>query len=259
MNVYAIFVKNVESGDIKDHNHSVRLHKKSGTWRAEPSPASASLPHAAAAVVRVLTPAYVLVTGFTFQYYGFQRDADPMSGFFSGLIPAVVAVIFAVALRMGARCLGGALTWSIALGAAALVLLSPAAVKLWVHLGVFVAAAVIGVARLQPSEAHEPLAAPLPLARVVFLVAFPVGLAALYLAGPPVDPNGVPQLGLTFAGLGVLLFGGGYVFIPFIMDAVVTDAAWLTAPEFNDGLAFSQMTPGPVVICATFFGQKVAM
>ncbi len=214
---------------------------------------------AVAAVIGVLAPAYVLVTGFTFLYFGLLRDAAVMSGFFLGLIPAVVAVIFTVALRMGSRCLGGALTWSIALCAAALTSLSPGAISVWMNLGMFAAAAALGWKCLQPSSVSESPVAPLALSRVLGLLIFPVTLATLYLVGPPLDPNGVPQLGLTFAGLGVLLFGGGYVFIPFIMDAVVEEAGWLSAAEFSDGIAFSQMTPGPVVICAAFIGQKVAM
>ena len=59
--------------------------------------------------------------------------------------------------------------------------------------------------------------------------------------------------------MGVLLFGGGYVFIPMILDVVVTQQGWLTPTEFNDGIAFSQITPGPIMISAAFIGQKVLM
>jgi chromate transporter len=54
-----------------------------------------------------------------------------------------------------------------------------------------------------------------------------------------------------------LLFGGGYVFIPMIQDVVVTNYGWLTTQQFLDGVALSQVTPGPILVIATFIAQKV--
>ena len=214
---------------------------------------------ALASVIGIVTPTFIMVTVLTFLYFGVAQDMTMLDGFFVGLIPAVAAVILSVVLRMWSKCVREPLTWVIAVGAAVLLLLSPASIKLWVNLGVLAGAAFAGMARLQPDDAPLPPDAPMPTARLVAMVGLPLALAGLYLAAPPLDPDGIAQIGLTFAGLSVLLFGGGYVFIPLIMDAVVTNAGWLTAAQFNDGIAFSQMTPGPIVICAAFIGQKVAM
>jgi chromate transporter len=65
-------------------------------------------------------------------------------------------------------------------------------------------------------------------------------------------------LALFFLRVGLVTFGGGFVMIPMIQHEVVDARHWLTAKEFADGMALGQLTPGPVVITATFVGYRVA-
>ena len=68
------------------------------------------------------------------------------------------------------------------------------------------------------------------------------------------------QLFYTFLVIGAFTFGGGYSMIALIEGEVVGHWGWMTAQEFTDLLAVSQMTPGPVGInTATYAGYTAVI
>ena len=63
------------------------------------------------------------------------------------------------------------------------------------------------------------------------------------------------ELFYTFFKIGLFGFGGGYAMLSLIQGEVVTNHNWLSAQEFTDIIAISQMTPGPIGInSATYVG-----
>ena len=68
------------------------------------------------------------------------------------------------------------------------------------------------------------------------------------------------QLFYTFLKVGLFSFCGGYGMLSVIQGEVVTRHSWLSASEFTDIVAISQMTPGPIGInSATYVGYTAAM
>lgn len=68
------------------------------------------------------------------------------------------------------------------------------------------------------------------------------------------------QLFYTFFKIGLFGFGGGYAMLSMIQGEVVNRYGWISASEFTDIVAVSQMTPGPIGInSATYVGYSAVV
>lgn len=82
------------------------------------------------------------------------------------------------------------------------------------------------------------------------------GVALCVLLVPLAFAPVLAQLNLIFMKVDLMAFGGGFTTIPLIQREVVDRFGWVTTREFIDGIALGQVTPGPIVITATFVGYK---
>jgi chromate transporter len=210
--------------------------------------------------VGVLLPTFVLIVGLTWLYVTYASQVGILSNLFAGFIPAVAAVMVSVVHRMAKNVLKGPREVIFAVLAALALLLAPHAMRLYITLGIVGGFGLIGyVLFRRPTVSPAVCQARLPWVRILGTLAVLGLILAAFLAQPSLAPQGLAQLALTFSGLSLLLFGGGYVFIPMIQDVVVGHYGWLTTQQFLDGVALSQVTPGPILVIATFIAQKVMM
>ena len=57
---------------------------------------------------------------------------------------------------------------------------------------------------------------------------------------------------------GAVVFGTGLALIPVLKTNLVDIHHWLSLKEFNDGVIFGQMTPGPITITGAFLGYRIS-
>lgn len=67
------------------------------------------------------------------------------------------------------------------------------------------------------------------------------------------------QLFLSYLKIGFFGFGGGYAMLSLLQNEVVVVREWITAAEFADIVAVSQVAPGAIAVnSATYIGYDVA-
>jgi chromate transporter len=87
----------------------------------------------------------------------------------------------------------------------------------------------------------------------------PAALLALpQLAAAATGGGVLLALGWFFLKAGAFIFGSGLAIVPFLRQGVVHDHHWLTDAQFLHAVAMGLITPGPVVITATFVGYLAA-
>ncbi|HEV8721414.1 MAG TPA: chromate transporter [Candidatus Binatia bacterium] len=66
------------------------------------------------------------------------------------------------------------------------------------------------------------------------------------------------ELFSRFVLISLLAFGGGQAALPLIERIAVNETGWVSPQDFAAAVAFGYVTPGPVLITATFVGYAAA-
>ena len=165
-----------------------------------------------------------------------------MTAIFYGVSPAVIALILHSCWRLAKLGMEDRLQWAIAGACLAITVALQAEVAL-----LFIGAGLLGIAYYGTLfRRGAPPAALLALA--------PIGGGAVKSA----MPSTLAQLFAFFFKAGSLTFGSGLVIVPFLEKGLVQQTGWLNGREFLVAVAVGMLSPGPVVITATFVGYLVA-
>ncbi|CCH49676.1 chromate efflux transporter [Pseudodesulfovibrio piezophilus] len=209
-------------------------------------------PGALAAYTAFGLPAFMLMLVLT-MVYSSSRDLPLVMAAFSGLQLVVVAMILHAAINFSRlyldslpskllACMAG--IWLGLKGNPILALLVVCGLALF----------IIKEDSPQISQSEAPRQEGRPLfSAAVFLALFLLFLGILHLTTPLGS-----ALALLMTKVDCFAFGGGYVSIPIMLHEVVEVHGWLTGPEFMDGIALGQVTPGPIVMTGAFVGYLVA-
>ena len=223
--------------------------------------------------VLFVLPSLLILIALSWLYMTFGQTSLVV-GLFYGIKPAVTAIVFHAAYRIGSRTLHNGFLWAIA--AAAFVAIFAFNLP---FPAIVLGAALVGIigGRLAPGRfaaggGHDSTAAsavpavidddtPTPaharfttrrLLEVATigaaLWALTMGLLVVFLGWD----HTLTRMGWFFTKAALLSFGGAYAVLPYIYQGAVTDFGWLTSSQMMDGLALGESTPGPLIMIVSF-------
>jgi chromate transporter len=185
-------------------------------------------------------PNFVIVAalGALYVYLG---DLKPVTAIFYGVSPAVIALILHSCYRLAKLGMEDWLQWLVALACLVVTVILQAEVAL-----LFLGAGIIGILYYGNVFRRRPPPVVLQVAALPLLQLFPASGSIL------------GKLLLFFLKAGSLTFGSGLVIVPFLEQGLVQQYGWLYERQFLIAVAVGMISPGPVVITATFVGYLVA-
>ena len=208
----------------------------------------------------VLLPSFILVVALTIVYLQ-AGEIPAVNKLFAGFIPAVVAIIIGAAIRMSKKAIRG---WrEVSIAAVAAILLQTIG-GFYTTLAVILGAGLVGwfcfrgkVFKNLAENSLPQKSKPLNIRQIATPLIILVGILLLSFLPLSLGENSLAKLFTTFSGMSLMLFGGGYVFIPMIQEVVVNNYGWVTSAQFSNAIAMGQITPGPILISAAFIGYVV--
>ncbi|OGP53894.1 MAG: hypothetical protein A2Y65_01580 [Deltaproteobacteria bacterium RBG_13_52_11] len=195
-------------------------------------------------------PAFILMLTFSALYTS-THTVPSVTSAFSGLQAIIVAIVANATVSFGKTTLKNWGTIVIAVVAAVLfgIGVNP--------LIVIAAAALVGLMLSKGQHASRSARAstqqPLSMKPFVLLLAFIVAVFILLL----LIQRRLFDLAILMFRIDLFAFGGGFASVPLMFHEIVQVRHWMDSSTFLNGIALGQVTPGPIVITATFVGYML--
>jgi chromate transporter len=221
-------------------------------------------------------PSLLILIALSWLYIAYG-NTPVAGGILYGIKPAVVAMVFAAAWRLGQKTLKAPWLWAVALFALAAIAWWSWPFPLIVGVAAL-AGAMAGKLRPQwfakPANSHgaattaqqaaviddhTPTPAHARFARGKFVRLCFIGAAlwmlplALLIAWQGWHATHT-QLAWFFTKAALLTFGGAYAVLPYVVQGAVYHYGWLSTAQMIDGLALGETTPGPLIMIVAFVG-----
>ncbi len=193
-------------------------------------------------------PAFILMMTLA-ALYTYTRSLPIVVSAFSGLQAIIVAIIANATLYFGKTTLKDWKSFAIAGIAAALFGLNVNPIL------VILLAAMGGLALIRPKRPNSshPISSvkafPYTKPLLLILSVSAIGFFLLFLFNRTLF-----NLALLMFRIDLFAFGGGFASVPLMLHEIVEVRNWIDSQTFMNGIVLGQVTPGPIVITATFIG-----
>lgn len=192
-------------------------------------------------------PAFILMLIFSF-LYNHYHDLSFVHSLFVGLQVIVVAIIVQATYSFGKN---------IARSYQAILIAVLSAVSLGIGITPFLVipgAGLVSIFLLKntkaPPAAADPESGRFKITQIlILLILCSIGLTALYFIEIRTF-----ILSVLMMKIDLFAFGGGFTSLPLMLHEIVEVRGWMNEKTFMDGIALGQVTPGPIIITATFVG-----
>jgi chromate transporter len=192
-------------------------------------------------------PAFLLMVGLS-AFYAHSYTLPPVISIFNGLQTVVVAIVANATVSFGKNSLRGFREVIITVIAAGMFGSGVSPIMV-IILAAFLGALLykkdslrrLSISSVGQSSSAKPVLIIASVAALAFIVLFFVERKLFDLA-------------VMMFRIDLFAFGGGFASVPLMYNEIVDVRSWMDGQTFLNGIALGQITPGPIVITATFVG-----